>query len=111
MGFGTIALLLFFFVASAQILGYLFTRMRQPRVVGEILAGVILGPVILGRFAPAWIAQFSQTDAKAVVAFVYNLGLVLLMFASGAETHGLFGKHDRRQVGKTRSAVRVPLPQ
>lgn len=99
MGFGTIALLLFFFVASAQILGYLFTRLRQPRVVGEILAGVLLGPVLLGRIAPVWMAQFSHVDAKAVLEFVYNLGLVLLMFASGAETHGLFGKHDRRQVG------------
>jgi hypothetical protein len=99
MGFGTIALLLFLFVASAHILGYLFTRLRQPRVVGEILAGVLLGPVVLGQIAPGWTAAFTHVEAKAVLEFVYNLGLVLLMFASGAETHGLFGKHDRRQVG------------
>src|SRR5690348_17423684 len=99
MSFGSIALLLFFLVATAQILGYLFTRLRQPRVVGEILAGVLLGPVVLGYFAPAWTAAFTHVEAKAVLEFVYNLGLVLLMFASGAETHGLFGKQDRKQVG------------
>ena len=73
--------------------------MRQPRVVGEILAGLMLGPVLLGRFAPGWMAEFSRPEAKTVLGFVYNLGLILLMFASGAETHGLFGKNDRQQVG------------
>ena len=99
-GFGTVALLLFLFLASAHVLGYVFTRLRQPRVVGEILAGLLLGPVVLGHFAPHWTSQFASTsEAKTVLGFVYNLGLILLMFASGAETHGLFGKKDRRQVG------------
>ena len=97
--FGTIALLLFFLLALAHVLGFLFTRLRQPRVVGEILAGLILGPVILGRLAPGWSTEFARTEPKTVLAFIYNLGLILLMFASGAETHGLFGKDDRRQVG------------
>jgi Kef-type K+ transport system membrane component KefB len=54
---------------------------------------------VLGRIAPGWSAEFARTDPKTVLGFVYNLGLILLMFASGAETHGLFGKEDRRQVG------------
>src|SRR5512133_400873 len=98
-GFGTIALLLFLFLAAAHALGYLFTRLRQPRVAGEILAGLLLGPFVLGRIAPQWIAGFSRPEAQTVLGFVYNLGLILLMFASGAETHGLFGKSDRKQVG------------
>lgn len=97
--FGTIALLLFFLLASAHVLGFIFTRLRQPRVVGEILAGLILGPVVLGRLAPGWSTEFARTEPKTVLAFVYNLGLILLMFASGAETHGLFGKNDRKHVG------------
>ena len=36
-------------VGLAQLLGYLFMRLRQPKVVGEILAGVVLGPALLGR--------------------------------------------------------------
>lgn len=42
--FGWFTLLLFLLIASAQVLGFLFTRLRQPKVVGEILAGVLLGP-------------------------------------------------------------------
>jgi len=98
-GFGIIALLLFLLLASAHVLGYLFTRLRQPRVVGEILAGLLLGPVVAGHFLPQYAQAFTRPEAKTVLGFVYNLGLVLLMFASGAETHGLFGKDDRRQVG------------
>ena len=97
-GFGTITLLLFILLSSAHILGHLFTRLRQPRVVGEILGGLLLGPACLDRFFPALGATLTTTGVAPVLAFVYNLGLILLMFASGAETHGLFGKQDRRQV-------------
>ncbi len=98
-GFGTITLLLFVLLSTAHVLGHLFTRLRQPRVVGEILAGLVLGPVVIGRFLPALSDSIAHGDARTVLGFVYNLGLILLMFASGAETHGLFGKQDRRQVG------------
>lgn len=98
-GFGTITLLLFVLLSSAHILGHLFTRLRQPRVVGEIVAGLLLGPAVVGRIFPALSGLLMRADTGAVLGFVYNLGLILLMFASGAETHGLFGKEDRRQVG------------
>lgn len=103
--FGLLTIQLFLLIGVAHLLGYLFTRLRQPRVVGEILAGLLLGPSILARFAPA-VSQFvfpisSTPDAAkhdVVLAFLYNLGLLLLMFASGAETKGLFSPSDRREV-------------
>ena len=104
--FGSFTVFLFLLLAAARLLGYLFTRIRQPKVVGEIFAGVLLGPSLLGHFAPAISAailplhQDSPAGASyaAVLSFLYNFGLLLLMFASGAETKGLFNREDRRQV-------------
>jgi Kef-type K+ transport system membrane component KefB len=103
--FGLIAAQLFLLIALAHLCGYLFTRLRQPRVVGEILAGLLLGPSVLGRLAPSLstlVFPASSVDGGAhhdvVIAFLYNLGLLLLMFASGAETKRLFTRHDRREV-------------
>ena len=104
--FGSFSLLLVVLIATAHLLGHLFDRLRQPRVVGEILAGVVLGPSLLGRVAPTLSsALFPGADGgtdslryQAVVGFLYNLGLVLLMFASGAQTKGLFRREERHQV-------------
>lgn len=63
---------------------------------------MLLGPSILGRFAPELSAQlFSPTTAgtrtDTVLAFLYSLGLLLLMFVSGTETRKLFARNNRRQ--------------
>ena len=45
----SILFVLLLLVGAAQLFGYLFVKLRQPNVVGEILAGVVLGPALLGR--------------------------------------------------------------
>jgi Kef-type K+ transport system membrane component KefB len=106
--FGSLTLLLFLLLAAAHLLGLLFKRLRQPRVVGEILAGLLLGPSVLGRVFQALpdataplgaAADDAGMRAAAVLGFLYNLGLLLLMFASGAEAKGLLRASDRRAVG------------
>jgi|SRR5580698_5924817 Kef-type K+ transport system membrane component KefB len=83
----------------SQLLGYLFVKLRQPKVVGEILAGVVLGPAVVGRLSSAsWILAATQHEAT-ILNFVYWLGLLLLMFLSGAETQQLFSREERREVG------------
>ena len=95
----SILLILLLLVAMAQLLGYFFTRLRQPKVVGEILAGVVLGPAIVGRLSSAsWILETTQRQAN-ILNFVYWLGLLSLMFLSGAETQQLFTREERREVG------------
>lgn len=97
---GAVALGLLLLITGAHVLGRLFTRLRQPRVVGEILAGVLIGPSVLGHFAPGVTARIfgaSATDPRAVVlGFAYNLGLLLLMFVSGAGVRHILNRENRK---------------
>ncbi len=103
--FGSLTLLLFVILGLAHLLGFVFAHFRQPRVVGEIIAGIVIGPALLGHFAPHLSTLLFSSGPTGgtgkdhvVLGFLYNLGLLLLMFASGAETKGLFNRDDRREV-------------
>jgi Kef-type K+ transport system membrane component KefB len=100
--FGSLCLVLAVILGLAHLLGHLFTRLHQPKVIGEILAGLLLGPTVLGRLAPhlSITAALNGSDhaSAAALGFLYNLGLLLLMFVSGAETKHLFHNNDRREL-------------
>jgi K+:H+ antiporter len=109
---GPLILFLAILLTAAHLLGYLFARLRQPRVIGEILAGCMLGPFVLGRW-PEY-RHFLQLDVavpekKAALDLLYYLGLLMLMFLSGAETKALFQRHERKQIAWL-AAVGTALP-
>lgn len=91
--------LLLLLVGLAQLFGWLFVKLRQPKVVGEIVAGVVLGNALVGRVP--FVAHFIEGAKHQgnILDFVYWLGLLLLMFLAGAETQQLFTRDERREVG------------
>jgi Kef-type K+ transport system membrane component KefB len=75
-------------LAAARFLGGLAQRMGQPAVIGEILAGVVLGPSLLSGFFP-WVEQWivPQTQAQGYMLEVVALiGVMLLLVITGLET-------------------------
>nr|BFE72047.1 hypothetical protein GCM10020092_053480 [Actinoplanes digitatis] len=87
-------------VLVSHAVGGLFARFRQPVVVGEILAGLIFGPTLLGLVAPdIQHLLFPKTGpVAAVLAGLAQLGLLLLMFITGGELRLTGVARDRRTI-------------
>jgi Kef-type K+ transport system membrane component KefB len=84
-------------LAAAKIMGELFERLKQPVVIGEILAGVLLGPYVFGLINPAHVETFH------VYQILAEIGVIILLF-----TIGLHTKLDEMlSVGRTSSMVAV----
>lgn len=69
-------------VVLARLLGNLLASWGQPRVVGEILAGILLGPTLLGETVSQLLVPLAVRPTLNVVA---TIGLVLFMFIAGLE--------------------------
>lgn len=84
---GSVLVDLFVLFAAAKILGELFEHVHQPAVVGELLAGIIVGPYVLG---------WAGAGEHAVLEVVAELGVIILLFTVGLET----SIDDLRAVGR-----------
>ncbi|WP_406315040.1 cation:proton antiporter [Streptosporangium sp. NBC_01639] len=73
-------------ILAARMFGRLAGRLGQPRVIGEIFAGICLGPSVLGAIAPQAGAWLFPADLRPVLQGLADLGLVALMFVVGQET-------------------------
>ncbi|TCS92389.1 cation:proton antiporter [Hazenella coriacea] len=72
-------------IAVARICGWLAYYIGQPRVVGEMIAGVLVGPSFLGLIAPEIQATIFPKDVIPVLFVLSNIGLALYMFLVGAD--------------------------
>jgi len=72
-------------LVTGQLLGRLFAAVRQPPVIGEVLAGVLLGPSVLGRLVPGLSDRILPASVAPALGLVAQLGVVLYMFLVGLE--------------------------
>ncbi len=88
---------------AARLGGWAASKLGQPIVVGEIAAGLLLGPSLLGRIWPDGLAIVFSADTSQTLHVFSELGLVLLMFLVGLE----FDFSLLRQVGGTSLRVAI----
>jgi len=96
-------------IAAARISGVAFRRLGQPVVCGEIAAGLILGPSLLGRFFPEIFRTVFDPSVGQIFSIFSQVGLVLLMFLIGLEFD--FGHlSENRRTALSVSLVGIVLP-
>jgi Kef-type K+ transport system membrane component KefB len=95
---------------AARAMGAVFRRVGQPPVIGEMLAGILLGPSLFGRVAPA-AAEFLLPPAVAPsVAIISQVGVVLFLFLVGLELDtGLLRQRTRASVAVSHASITVPF--
>jgi Kef-type K+ transport system membrane component KefB len=69
----------------ARLMGALMLKIGQPRVMGEVLAGILLGPTLFARVAPDLQAAIFPSDIIPYIGVAANLGLIFYMFLIGLE--------------------------
>ena len=75
-------------VALGIILGRLCSYLGQPPVIGEVIAGIVLGPSLLGWVAPAAHQFLLPSSVAPALGIIAQIGVVLYMFLVGLELNG-----------------------
>ena len=97
-------------LAVCRAVGWAGERVGQPQVVGEMVAGFLIGPSFLGWIAPRMQAQLFPADTLPVLFVVSQLGLVLYMFCVGLEFRAdLMRAHWRRAAAISAAGIVAPF--
>jgi Kef-type K+ transport system membrane component KefB len=70
---------------AARLVGYLFRKIHQPQVMGEMVAGILLGPSLLGWVAPGLYDMIFPVESLGFLNALSQIGLLLFMFLIGLE--------------------------
>lgn len=82
---GVFLIQLIIIIITSRVFGYFFKKMGQPTVMGEILAGIFLGPSILGSIFPAYLQAIFPPGSLDTMRILSQIGLILFMFVVGME--------------------------
>lgn len=72
-------------ILTARVFGWFFQKIGQPTVIGEIIAGIVLGPSLVGMYFPEFSAALFPEESLGNLKFLSQIGLILFMFVIGME--------------------------
>jgi Kef-type K+ transport system membrane component KefB len=95
-------------IIAARSLGWVAKQASQPAVIGEIIAGILLGPTVLGRIWPSVPGRLFP--AEVPLTFFAGIGLIFFMFLVGLELNpDLMRKEGRRALQISLSGIVAPF--
>ncbi|HWB09809.1 MAG TPA: cation:proton antiporter [Pirellulales bacterium] len=105
-----VLLVLMVVVALGRLLSKLFARFRQPPVIGEVLAGIALGPSLLGRIWPAASDFLLPAEVAGYLSVLAQLGVILYMFVVGLELNaGLLRDRAHATIAISHASILAPF--
>lgn len=103
-----LALLAIILVSRA--LGGIFRYLKQPPVIGEVLAGILLGPSLLGQLAPELSATLFSSSVTTLLGTLAQIGVLLFMFVIGLELDlGVLRREAQSAVAISHASIVVPF--
>jgi hypothetical protein len=72
-------------IIVARFFGWIFRKIGQPSVIGEIIAGIVLGPSLLGMYFPEFSMALFPIQSLGNLKFLSQIGLIFFMFVVGME--------------------------
>ena len=97
-------------IVTARLLGGLFAKLNQPPVIGEVIAGILLGPSLLGRIAPSVSAYVLPTSVAPFLSVLAQVGVILYMFLVGLELDTrLLRKRTHATVAVSHASIVLPF--
>jgi Kef-type K+ transport system membrane component KefB len=97
-------------IALGRSLGKLLSYLGQPRVIGEMVAGIMLGPSLLGHLSPAAMNYVLPAEILPSLGIIAQLGIVLYMFLVGIELNaGLLRSRAHATVAISHASILAPF--
>jgi len=96
-------------IVFVRVAGFFFRKTGQPAVIGEIVAGIVLGPSVLGTLAPAVSTFIFPVNSLANLQFLSQVGLILFMFIIGLELDAnMIRKQAKEAVIISHASIVIP---
>jgi K+:H+ antiporter len=97
-------------ILVARLFGIAMNKIGQPRVMGEVIAGILLGPTLLGAVAPEVKDYLFPADIVPLISAVAQVGLVFYLFLVGMELEPTVLRRDlKRAAIVSNTSVAFPL--